>query len=68
MPNYQELDVGRVQVGMMKLKLDFLNGKILKLYEHLMDMRTYSYFVLFAQSLARIPYSLIGSGKELYEF
>ena len=54
LPNYQEVDVGQVQVGMTKLKLDFQNDMILKSYEHLMDMGIQSYFVLFAQSLVRI--------------
>ena len=52
LPKYQKLDVGQVQVGMMKLKLDFQNGKIL---EHLMDMGSQSCFALCARSLARIP-------------
>ena len=55
LPKYQELDVSQVQVGMMKLKLDFQNGKILESYEYLMDMVTYSYVELFARSLAQIP-------------
>jgi len=29
LPNYQEIDVGQVQVGIIKLKLDFQNDMIL---------------------------------------
>ena len=46
--NYQEVDIGQVQVGMMKLKQDFQNDMIRESYEHLMDMGTQSYFALFA--------------------
>ena len=38
LPNYQEVDVGQVQVGMMKLKQDFQNDMIRESYEHLVDM------------------------------
>ena len=42
--NYQEVDVSQVQVGMMKLKLDFQNDMIRESYEHLIDMKSQSYF------------------------
>ena len=54
LPNYQEVDVGQVQVDMMKLKLDFQNDMICESYEHLVDMGSQSYFTLCAWSLARI--------------
>ena len=55
LPNYQEVNVGQVQVGMIKLKLDFQNDMIRESCEHLVDMVSQSYFALCAQSLARIP-------------
>ena len=55
LPNYQEVDVGQVQVVMIKLKLDFQNDMIRELYEHLVDMKSQSYFALCARSLAQIP-------------
>jgi len=55
LPNYQEVNVGQVQVGMMKLKLDFQNDMIRELYEHLVDIGSQSYFALCARSLTRIP-------------
>ena len=52
--NCQEVDVGQVQIDMMKLKLDFQNDMIRESYEYLVDMVSQSYFTLCARSLTRI--------------